>query len=180
MLSNYNKFKVLEVFLDNPLPSEGYFQLREISRLVNLAPKSVKLYLNELIDEEFVMLSKNRITNHPTYFGNFDNSEFRFLKKLNNQLKLKKSGLISYIKEKCFPGCIILFGSYSKGEDLVNSDIDLFVESKYTYLDLLEFEVKLNRKINVLFENNFEKLSKELKSNLVNGIIIDGYLKWKA
>ena len=48
MLKKDNFDKVLEVFFDNPLPEGIGFQLREISRNIKLAPKSVKLYLDEL------------------------------------------------------------------------------------------------------------------------------------
>ena len=39
------------------------------------------------------------------------------------------------------------------------------------------FEKKLNRKINIFFSDNFNKLSKELRNNIINGIILKGYLK---
>ena len=35
----------------------------------------------------------------------------------------------------------------------------------------------LNRKINIFFEDNFSRLSKELKNNILNGIKLYGYLK---
>jgi len=42
MLEKSNIYKILEVFFDNPLPEGIGFQLREISRNIKLAPKSVK------------------------------------------------------------------------------------------------------------------------------------------
>ncbi len=51
MLQSYNKWKVLKVFFENPLPKDAGFQLREISRITSLATTSVKLYLNELIKD---------------------------------------------------------------------------------------------------------------------------------
>lgn len=179
MLFNYNKFRVLEVFLNDPIPKNGEFQLREISRLTSLAPKSVKNYLEELISEDLILKKKQRATNYPVYTSNYDNPRFKFIKKIVNEYKLRESGLIEYIYSKSVPKCIVLFGSYSRGEDLLDSDIDLFVESKYVYLDLQDYEVLLNRKINVLFNEKFENLSKELKNNLINSVVVNGYLKWK-
>jgi predicted nucleotidyltransferase len=75
------------------------------------------------------------------------------------------------------PDSIILFGSASKGEDLKESDIDLFVLSNKEKLDLEKFEKKINRKINIMFSSNFSSLSKELKNNIINGVILGGYLK---
>ena len=54
-----NKWTVLKVFLDNPTPEFG-FQLREISRITNLAPTSVKIYLNEFIKESLIIKKKQR------------------------------------------------------------------------------------------------------------------------
>ena len=47
MLQNYNKYKVLKIFFEDPQPEGIGFQLREISRKINLAPISVKRYLEE-------------------------------------------------------------------------------------------------------------------------------------
>ena len=75
------------------------------------------------------------------------------------------------------PDAIILFGSAAKGEDLKESDIDLFVLAEEKKLDLQKYEKLLGRKINILAEESFSKLSKELRNNIINGIILYGYLK---
>ena len=90
---------------------------------------------------------------------------------------MHQSGLISYIYDSCLPNVIILFGSASKGEDLDESDIDLFVLSREKKLDFTKYEKLLNREIALFFEENFSKLSPELKNNILNGIILKGYLK---
>ena len=72
---------------------------------------------------------------------------------------------------------IILFGSASNGDDVEGSDIDVFIQAPEKKLNLLQYEKKLNREINLLFEENFSRLSKELKNNVINGIILKGYLK---
>ena len=51
MLQNYNKYKVLKVFLDSPTE---FFGLREICRLVGISPKSVLNYLDEFQKEELI------------------------------------------------------------------------------------------------------------------------------
>ena len=75
------------------------------------------------------------------------------------------------------PQVIILFGSASKGEDLKESDIDLFIQSKEVKINLKPYENKLNKKINIFFNENFNNLSEELKDNIINGTILKGYLK---
>ena len=177
MLQKSNRDKVLELFFDNPIPEGIGFQLREISRKIKVAPPSVKNYLNELEKEGLIIKNKHRIHNYPVYYPNRDNEYFTFLKKIEMIKIIKGSGLLKFLSEKIMPNSIILFGSASKGEDLINSDIDLFIQSKEKKLDLEKYENKINRKINLFFEENFNKLSDELKNNILNGVILSGYIK---
>ena len=177
MLQKDNRYKILRIFFDDPSPKGIGFQLREISRKVAVAPPSVKKYLNELEKERLIIKIKHRIHGYPVYYANRDNEEFKFLKRTDIVMKIEESGLIDYLSENCMPDVIILFGSASKGEDLKESDIDLFVLSSKEKIDLSQFEKKLNRKVNIFFSNSFNKLSKELKNNIVNGVILNGYLK---
>jgi len=167
----------LEVFFDNPLPESIGFHLREISTSIKLAPKSVKLYLVILEKEKLVV--KKILHKYPVYFANRDNAYFKFLKKLNMLSRIKESGLLDYLDEKCMPDSIILFGSASKGEDIKSSDIDLFLGSKEKDLDLLHYEKKLHRSISLFFEADFDRLSNELKQNIINGDKLSGFLKVK-
>ena len=176
MLQNYNKWKVLQVFFNTPL-AEGGLQLREISRKAKLAPTSVKNYLAELKQESLIREKENRVQGYPVYTPERDSEPFKLYKKIDLLLRLHQMGLISDLKDRCFPSVIILFGSAARGEDTELSDIDLFVGSKPQELKLQKYEEQVQRKINVLFEPHFEKISKELKNNLLNGVILYGYLK---
>jgi len=174
MLYNYDR--LLRIFFDDPATEEG-FQLRELSRKLNLAPTSTKNYLKQLKKENLVKKKTSRVNKYPLYFANRNNEEFKFLKKLNTLKIIRESKLIEYLKDALVPDAIVLFGSASRGEDIKESDIDLFLQCRYKELDLKPYEKKLNRKINVLFSKSFEKLNDELKNNLVNGIVLDGYLE---
>ncbi|MBU2634130.1 MAG: nucleotidyltransferase domain-containing protein [Nanoarchaeota archaeon] len=177
MLQKNNKYKILRIFFEDPIPIGIGFQLREISRRINLAPTSVKNYLKELEKENLIVKKKHRIHNYPIYYANRNNPDFKDFKKINTLLMLKEINLIEHLNDTCMPEAIILFGSASKGEDILGSDIDIFVMSKKQKLDLQKYETKLKRKINIFFSDNFNKLSKELKNNIINGIILKGYLK---
>ena len=49
------------------------------------------------------------------------------LKRAENLKLISESGLVDFLENE-FPGCsIILFGSYSRGDDTTNSDIDIAV-----------------------------------------------------
>jgi predicted nucleotidyltransferase len=177
MLKKDNITKVLEVFFDDPLPEGIGFQLREISRGIKLAPKSVKRYLKQLEREDLILKKKHRVHSYPVYYANRDNDYFKFLKRQNILLRIKESGLLGYLGEKCMPDSIILFGSVSKGEDVKGSDVDLFLQCKEKKVDLMKYEKQLKRKVNIFFEQNFDELSDELKHNIINGIKLKGYLK---
>ncbi len=179
MLKKDNITKLLETFFDDPLP-EGGFQLREISRKIDLAPKSVKLYLEELKKEDLIFKKEHRIHKYPVYYANRDNNYFKFLKRLNIVRRIKESGLLDYLDKSCMPDAIVLFGSASEGEDGKDSDIDLYLQCKEIKLDLKQYERKIKRKISLFFEENFDKLSNELKKNIINGDKLKGYLKIKT
>lgn len=172
MLSEYNGWKVLAAFFNNPLKEFG---LRELSREIELAPKSVKNYLKEFINKNIIIKKiRNKL---PTYKANRENQDFLLYKRINNQEILNESGLIKFIYDSCLPNTIILFGSFSRGEDIENSDVDLYVQSKEKRLELEKYEKLINRRINIFFSSDFNKLSSELKNNIINGIILKGYLK---
>lgn len=174
MLKNHNRDKILEQFFIDPV-REGGFQLREISRETDIAPPSAKKYLLEL--EKAGIITKKRIHNYPVYFANRDNEYYRFLKRIATVKGIHETGLLQYLHEKLLPDAIMLFGSAARGEDTKESDIDIFLQCKEKELDLAAFEHHLHRKINTFFAKDFNKLSPELKNNIINGIILKGYLK---
>ena len=74
---------------------------------------------------------------------------------------------------------IIVFGSFSKGEDIENSDIDIYVETpSKKEISLKKFEKKLNRKIQVFRNKSIKKIKNEdLANNILNGIVLNGNLE---
>ena len=172
MLQNYSRYKLLQVFFDYPKKD---FQIRELSRKIRLAQISIINHLKRLVKENLVIKENKSI--YPSYKANTNNELFKLLKKQNLILRLKESGLIEFLEERLRPNCIVLFGSASRGEDNENSDTDIFLQSKEVILDLNKFEKSLNRKINLFFEYNINKLNKELLNNIINGEVLHGYLK---
>jgi len=177
MWKNYNKYKVMEVFFDNPLPEGLGFQLREISRKVNIAPKSVSIYLNELVDDGLIVKKPHRVHGYPLYHANADSDAFRLYKKLDMIRSISDCGLLDYLSSDFMPDCIVLFGSASRGEDTDKSDIDIFMKCSKRKADLRKYEKELNRKISLFFSASFKELSSELKNNIINGVLLKGYLK---
>ena len=135
------------------------------------------IYLSELEKNNLILKLKHRIHKYPVYIANRDNENFRFYKKIDIIIFLKDLGLLNFMEKECMPDVIVLFGSASKGEDLLNSDLDLFLLCKEKKLNLDKFEKVIKRKINIFFSEDFNKLSKELRNNILNGVILKGYLK---
>lgn len=172
MLDKYNRYKLLRIFIDSPTES---FRLRELSRLSKISPASVINYLKEFENEELIKKFVKRDV--PFYQAIRDNDKFVQYKKMSIIYELNKSELIDELWEKISPEAIILYGSYAKGESIENSDIDIFIIGKEIKIDLTKFEKRLDKKVHLMFESNPQNILKELKNNLINGVILKGYFK---
>ncbi len=174
MLQKCSLFKVLDVFFQEPT-KEHY--LLEIGRKVHLAHTSVKQHLTTLGKEGMVikMLEKKENRMFPLYKSNRENSSFKQWKKVSNHQRILP--LVENLRDHFMPKCIVLFGSYQRGEDTEESDIDFFLECKEGEIDLKKYEKQLQRKVQLHFQEHFKNYPKELKNNLVNGTVMHGYLE---
>ena len=172
MIQECSLWKVLGIFFEEPTKTH---YIREISKKINLATTSVKKHVLTLLKEDLIKKKQDIFLG---YSANLDNENLIFYKKIDNQIKIKTSGLLEYLINNTHPEAIILYGSYSKGEDKEHSDIDLFILTKNSKpLDLKKFEKELRREIHTLIEDDLKKLNPNLMENLKNGFIIYGYLK---
>jgi len=163
--------KILGLLFRYPL---RVFHLREMSRLILVSSPSVARYIGDLEREGLIVMGRKKFLHEIS--ANLDNDRFRELKRVNNIKSVYDSGLLAYLKE-IFPlSTIVLFGSYSKGDDTERSDIDIAIFTNGKKLDLDKYEKKLDRPINVEFID-FEKISKELKNSLINGLVLEGYIE---
>ena len=172
MIQKYSRYRILQEFFDSPRKD---FQMREISRRTKITQPSAINHLKELVKEGLIVKEKKGI--YPTFSANRESELFKLYKKFDLMLRINQSDLVDYIYDNCVPNCIVLFGSASKGEDIEESDIDLFIQSKEKKLNFMKYEKLLNRKISLFFEENFSRLNNELKNNILNGIILKGYIK---
>ncbi len=172
MLDKYNRYKLMKLFLDSPTES---FRLREIARLTKISPPSVMVYLKEFETEGLIKKQIKRKI--PFYTAIRDNSNFILYKKISILFELNNVGLIDYLWDKLSPEAIILYGSFSKGESIEDSDVDLFILGKEKKLEINNFEKKLNKKIHLFFKEPIKNIPNELKNNILNGIILKGYVR---
>ncbi len=172
MLQNYTRYRILQEFFD--FPTQG-FLIREICRRTKITQPSVVLHLRELLKDGLII--KEEAKPYALFKANRDNEIFKILKVFNIVLRIKNSGLLDHIWDYVNPDVVVLFGSAARGEDIESSDIDLFVQGKEKKVSLDKYEKALNRKISLFFKENFIRLNPELKNNILNGIVLRGYLK---
>jgi len=172
MKCNYEK--ILNVFFDNPT---NKFYIREIARITELNPNTVLNITNELIKEDLIKRDKKK---HIVEVSANVNERFKGLKRIENFSKVYESGLFEFLNKEFSPEAISIIGSYSRGEDVKSSDIDIVVISKKEYknIDLKKFEKLLGKKIHLIV-TDYNKMSDEFYINLINGIILSGYITKK-
>ncbi len=178
MLHNYNILKVARVFFDEP-SKEHY--LKEISQKSGLAHTSVTACLKKLCNEKIIK-KENKIFGKrvfPVYRAEMESEDYIFYKKIDNLLRLKETKAVEKIWEILQPRVIVLFGSYCLGEDLEESDIDIFAETEVPQesAERLRKIRGLNRKINIYAKRSFNEVPLRLKRNIVNGIVLRGYIR---
>jgi predicted nucleotidyltransferase len=179
MIQKYGIWKVLRVFFDDPQPREG-FTIRYISRNAGLATTSVRLHLEELckeVQKGYPLVIKGKGISYPTYRANRESGLFRFYKRMDMLFRLENSGLLERLWEELSPKAIVLFGSASRGEDVKESDVDIFILAKERRIELGKYESGLKRNISLHFAGELNELPKELRNNVINGAILRGYLK---
>ena len=151
------------------------YNQRTIAKYLKVSPTAVKSSIQLLKKEKFVnaVLDKNSKTFEISL--NFDNEKIFYLKKLENLREVLESGLKDFLENK-FPGkTIVLFGSYSRGEDTSESDIDIAIlEQKEKDLNLKKFEEVFSKRICLQFYGEVTKIHKNLRENIFNGIVLSG------
>ena len=172
MITKDNTLKVMELFFKCP---EGKFHIREVGRLTGLSMPGARKILAKL-EKEGLLLSKSE--NMVKNFYAARNEKFMSLKRAYNIHSVFASGLLDFLKGKYQePEAIILFGSYSKGDDISKSDIDIaIITPKRGLQDLSRFEKGLGRKIRI-YEVRIRGMEPEFLNSLANGIVLYGYLK---
>ncbi|MBU0456588.1 MAG: nucleotidyltransferase domain-containing protein [Nanoarchaeota archaeon] len=151
-------------------------RVRQIEREVKVPLPSAIRYSKELENEN--ILKSTIVAGMKLYSADRTSQNFLLEKKLFNIHSLFSSELVSFFINELSNPTIVVFGSYSRGEDIENSDIDIYVETQSkNKLDLSKFEKKLKRKIQVFRYKNINKVeNKSLANNIINGILLNGFV----
>jgi predicted nucleotidyltransferase len=166
--SNTQKFLAL-IF---KYPTSG-FTIREIAKRLNISPPTASSISKKLEKIGLIRLEKEKV--QYKVFGNIENETFKDIKRIFNIFSLLP--LKDFLIKEFNPDLIVVYGSYSMGEDIEDSDIDIFVESvRKKQVNLSRFEKKLGRSIHLIVDK-FGNLPKELRINIVNGVILYGVIE---
>jgi|SRR3989344_1887171 len=169
-------FQVVENIFNYPNKT---FHIRELARITNLSTTAVKSAIKKLNHYKIITIEETQITTNIK--ADLESDSYYFYKKILNLYKLERYGLIWNLKQASKPEAIVLFGSFAKGEDAENSDIDILIitnEKNIGLGKLIEnFEKEFNRKISLHILQNIEKSSTEFKNAIANGIVLYGYIK---
>ncbi len=173
---DWNKLKftkldseIMEFLFKNPTTS---FMGKEIANRVKVSQTAVAKSISRLSKIGLVNREKKIVLSIKL---NRDNKDLFDLKRVYNLKNIYSSEIIGELS-KDFPGStIILFGSYSSGEDTEESDIDLAVIGyKEKKIGLIKFENKFQRKIQIHYFNNLKNIEKNLRESIINGITLKG------
>lgn len=171
MLEKNNDMKIMDLIFRQP---SREFHIRELARLTGLSAPTIILAVKRL-------RKKGIIDTHRK--GNMkiikaaDSANFVRAKRIYNIQTIYESGIVEHLNSVYEdPQAIILFGSFSRGDDVEKSDVDIAVVTNlHKKPDLNFFEEKIGKQISI-HEIDVKKVSKEFMSNLANGIVLEGAL----
>ncbi len=154
------------------------FNQRTIAIKLKVSPTAVKKSITLLKKDKLIRVGFDRVSNSSEISLNLDNEKIFYYKKLENLRLIYESGLKDFLEQKFLGKTVVLFGSFSRGEDTFESDIDIaIIGQKEKEVDLKDFEKIFSKKINIQFYDSIEKIHKNLKENLFNGIVLSGGFK---
>ena len=146
---------------------------REIAKHLGVSPTAVSKSLKRLVNKKLAKIEKFKNINLVSL--NRDEQKVIDLKRVENLKQVYLSGLSDYLLNKLAGATIVLFGSYSKGEDILSSDVDIaIIGRKEKHLQLEKYRRFLNRHLHLLFFESWKKINKHLRNNILNGIIFHG------
>lgn len=147
--------------------------VREYAKIINVSPPTASKLLSYYNSEK--LLLKSRYRNLLLFSANIQTKLFIDLSRIYWSEKLK--GLVEFMGKKLISPSIVLFGSLSKAEVKLDSDIDLAIFTHKKELDIKSFEKKLKKEIRIFWFRSLKEIkSPELANNIINGHVLKGRL----
>ena len=114
---------------------------------MNISPPTASKILLSFSNEDLLLMEKDR--NYIYYYANKKSRLFIHLSRIYWEIKL--NGVLNYLDKNFIVHGLVLFGSLSKAEVKIGSDIDLCVFAHEKNINLRIFGNKLKRKIQLFF-----------------------------
>ena len=148
---------------------------RGIAKILSVSPPAIMKAIPNLEKNNYIRIKQDKESKRWSIELNRDNYKIMYLKRVDNLKQIYESKLLECLEQEFAGSTIILFGSYSRGEDTENSDTDIaIIGRKEKNINLNKYEKLLDRRINLNFYESFSKIHKNLKENLFNGIVLSG------
>ncbi len=156
------------------------FHVRMLAEETCLSTTAVVRSIEELAHFRIITVEETPLTKNVK--ADLGSDAYTFYKTIFNLYRIKQYGLIDRLINLYSPETIVLFGSFAKGEDIEESDIDLLILNAHQSTeiipeDITKYKKRFSRSINLHFLLSLEKSSSEFKNALANGVVLYGYLK---
>jgi len=173
---NNTDLKILNLFTKGY--DKGYY-IREVEKILNISSRTALVTLAKL--EQIGILEskiKGKVKIYSIRKSSISREFFLFTEQYKRIQFMEKNHLIKEVLEKAddySEGIVIVFGSYSKGIQKDDSDLDLFIVGKFNEKNIKEVGKKYGVDINIksypkkIFEKEINKdiLLKEILENHV-------------
>ena len=181
-----NTLHVLSLFT-NDFGREYY--IREVKKLLKISPRTAQLILEDLEDKGVIESKiRGKIRTYKIKLSEFTKRYFVFVEQYKAIAFLEKNLMIKEIVEKITPnikGIGIIFGSYAKGIENKESDLDIFVAGNYNKEEIKRVSKNLGIDISVkcypmkTFERNINKdiLLKEILKNHIVFVNVEQFIQ---
>ncbi|MFT4326662.1 MAG: nucleotidyltransferase domain-containing protein [Candidatus Woesearchaeota archaeon] len=150
--------------------------IRELAKHTQLHPNTVLSVVDSLQQKSLVALQKEDKT-----FVRFTTTPFtKQYKAFLLIQELYTSGFMEYVEQHYEYPTVILFGSAARGELSAHSDIDMcIISSKQEDMDCSVFNACLPRDLHlfIVTKQEFKAYPKELLQNMLNGVVLMGYME---
>jgi predicted nucleotidyltransferase len=164
-----------EIFRFLCIKSGSKLNQRGIAKALNVSPTAVSKALQLLKKEDIIKYAKEPLMNLVSIELNREDTQVVSLKRAENLKMIYESRLFQFLYDSLPGATIVLFGSYSFGEDTTTSDIDIAaIGTKRKEINLKEYEKILDREIVINYYSSLKEIKSELRNNILNGIILKG------
>src|SRR3989338_8850597 len=154
------------------------FHIRKLAKETGLSTTAVESAIHELQEHQIIRVQDNDLTKNIQ--ADLNSDAFRFYKRVFNLYQLHS--LLEAIKRPFQPKAIVIFGSFAKGEDIEESDVDILIitnrKDEGSLSKIIKItEKELNRTIALHILESLDESEPEFRNAVANGIVVYGYLK---